>query len=50
MLIRGCVAYKNKKEKLVAWKQIKQEFGDSVKILFEDGLITYTCIVDRNFI
>ena len=50
MYISGCAFYSNKKEKLQLWKQIKKEFGDSVKVVIKDGLISYTAKVERGFI
>jgi hypothetical protein len=48
-VVSGYVPFKNKKEKLSAWKQLKQEFGDSVKILIQDQLISYSANVPRNY-
>lgn len=47
LVIKGCIPYDSKKEKLAAWRQLKQEFGDSVRIIFKEGLISYSCTVDR---
>jgi hypothetical protein len=43
--IYGSIPYKNKREKLSAWKELKQQFGDSIKIIIEDGVLTYSCKV-----
>jgi hypothetical protein len=48
-VVSGYISFKNKKEKLSVWKQLKQEFGDSVKILIQDNnLISYSCKVSRS--
>lgn len=46
--IKGCIPYTNKREKKKAWKTLKAEFADNVKILFDDGLLTYSAKVNRN--
>jgi hypothetical protein len=50
MLIKGYAFYSSKREKLQLWKEIKREFGDSVKVVIKDGIIAYTCKVERGFI
>jgi hypothetical protein len=50
MLISGAIPFKNKKEKLAAWRDLKKEFGDSVKVIIKDGIISYTAKVERGFI
>ena len=50
VIIRGCVPYFNKKQKKAAWRELKQDFGDKVKILIEDGFLSYSIKVDRNYI
>jgi pyruvate formate-lyase activating enzyme-like uncharacterized protein len=47
MGINGCEPFSNKKEKLRIWKELKQEFGENIKIIIEDHLITYTTVIDR---
>lgn len=47
LLIKGCIPYESKKEKMAAWRDLKREFGDSVRIIFNEGLISYSCQVDR---
>ena len=49
MYIRGVIPFKNKKEKLIAFKELKQEFGDKVRIIFKEGFISYSCRVDRKY-
>jgi hypothetical protein len=48
-VVSGCLPFRNKKEKLSVWKQLKQEFGDSVQILIQDQLISYSANVPRNY-
>lgn len=50
MFISGCIPFRNKKEKKAAWKQLKREFDNNIKIYIENGFLTYTSTVDRNFI
>jgi hypothetical protein len=50
MLIKGYAFYSNKTEKLQLWKEIKREFGNSVKVVIKDGLISYTAKVERGYI
>lgn len=49
MYIKGCIPFSNKKERLAAWKELKQEFGDRVKIIFLDGFLSYSAKVDRTY-
>lgn len=49
IIIKGYIPYKNKREKLRAWADLKKEFGEKVKILFQDNkVITYSATVNRN--
>jgi hypothetical protein len=50
MLISGAIPFKNKKEKLAAWRDLKKEFGDSVRVVIKDGIMAYTCKVERGYI
>lgn len=47
MLISGVIPFSNKKQKLAAWKQLKQEFGSRVEIVIESNMIAYSCRVSR---
>jgi hypothetical protein len=47
MYINGCVPYRTKKEKLRAFRDLKREFGESVKIVFKDNLMVYSVKVNR---
>lgn len=41
--IYGSVPFSNKKEKLATWRDLKREFGDSIKIIIKDNIMTYSC-------
>jgi hypothetical protein len=47
-VVSGCETYKNKTEKLQIWKQLKQQYGDNISVIFGDKIINYTCKVDRS--
>jgi hypothetical protein len=47
-IVSGVCTYSNKKEKKNAFRDLKREFGDSVKIIFQENFLTYTAKVDRN--
>lgn len=49
MYISGVIPFSCKKEKLAAWVDLKKEFGDKVKIIFQEKIITYSAKVDRNY-
>lgn len=49
MFISGCIPYRNKKEKLTAFRDLKREFGETVRIIFKENLMLYHVNVDRNF-
>jgi hypothetical protein len=49
-IVSGYVSFRNKAEKKNAWKQIKREFeeyGDSLKIIIQDGILAYSIDVPR---
>jgi citrate lyase gamma subunit len=48
-IVSGCCPYKDKTEKLKIWKQLKQQYGDNIRIIIEDHIIKYSCQIDRNF-
>lgn len=48
VLIKGGIPFNNKKERMAAWKQLKGEFGDNVRIIIKDQIMSYTCKVDRS--
>jgi hypothetical protein len=48
-IVSGCCPYKDKTEKLKIWKQLKQQYGDNIRIVIEDQIIKYSCQIDRNF-
>lgn len=43
----GSIPYKNKTEKKQRWKELKQEFGENINIIFRDHFIHYSAQVDR---
>lgn len=43
----GCVAYRNKTEKKKRFKELKQEFGSGIDIIFQDHFIHYSARVER---
>jgi hypothetical protein len=47
--VNGCAYFRNKREKLEIWKQLKQEFGEAVTIKIQDKVITYSCYVPRHY-
>jgi hypothetical protein len=52
-IVSGYIPYRNKTEKKNAWKQLKQEFaeyGDNLKIIFQDGILAYSINVPRTHI
>jgi hypothetical protein len=49
-VVSGFVPFRNKKEKLRAFRDLKREFGDSVKIIFKDNLMMYSAKIERNLI
>jgi hypothetical protein len=50
MYINGCVPYRTKKEKKQIFKELKQEFGNDIKIRFLDNhFISYSCVVNRQY-
>lgn len=48
--VNGYAFFRNKKEKMEIWKQLKKEFGEAVDIKIQDKLIEYSCYVPRNYI
>jgi hypothetical protein len=50
MYIFGCVHFYNKREKMKAWRELKQEFGDKIRIIIREDHLTYSAKVDRNFL
>lgn len=51
MFVSGIVPFKNKKEKLQAWKELMREFNGKVKIITHpDKYLTYTANTDRHHI
>jgi hypothetical protein len=48
-IVSGYCSYNNKTEKLKIWRQLKQQYGDNIRIVIEDQIIKYSCQIDRNF-
>jgi hypothetical protein len=46
-IVSGICEFKDKTEKLKIWKQLKQQYGDNIRIIIEDKIIKYTCQIDR---
>jgi hypothetical protein len=52
-VVSGYIPFRNKKERMNAWRQIKQEFaeyGDNLKIIIQDGILSYSINVPRTHI
>jgi hypothetical protein len=47
-IVSGWIPFKNKTEKLTAWKQLKRQYGDNIRIVIEDQIIKYSCQIERN--
>jgi hypothetical protein len=47
-VVSGWIPFRNKTEKLSAWKQLKRQYGDNIRIKIEDQIIMYTCQIERN--
>jgi hypothetical protein len=47
-IVSGWIPFKNKAERLAAWKQLKRQYGDNIHIIIEDQIIKYSCQIERN--
>jgi hypothetical protein len=47
-IVSGYCQFRNKTEKLKIWRQLKQQYGDNIRIVIEDQIIKYSCQIDRN--
>lgn len=43
----GCIAYRNKAERKQRFRELKQEFGESINIIFQDHFIHYSAKIAR---
>jgi hypothetical protein len=49
MGVFGCIPFSNRKERRTIFHQLKEEFGDRVKIDYNENMVTYKVSVPRDF-